>query len=132
MMRLLLYCMLCQMVEQVARVLRPGTGRAVFLLQSAQQLLSSLDCEYFKPFTTESRGVNIGGYVCVAVVAYRSEKVFVEPKKSSEMWERDGGKGAAPCDESSYNNAEDDDRKAPDSEKGDGSQKPQKKKAKIS
>jgi hypothetical protein len=56
-------------------VLRPGVGRAAFLLQSHQQLVSCLDSVYFK--NIEVRPVNVGGYACSLVVAYRSEVIFV-------------------------------------------------------
>lgn len=75
-----------QIVEEVARVLCPATGRVCFLLQAHQHLVSVLDSIYFTD--TFVRGVNVGGFVCSFVTANRSPMVFVEPKKGTDTWDK--------------------------------------------
>jgi hypothetical protein len=75
-----------QIVEEVARILCPSSGRVCFLLQAHQHLVSVLDSIYF--CDTFVRGVNVGGFVCSLVTANRSPLVFVEPKKGTDTWDK--------------------------------------------
>eukprot|EP01041_Mallomonas_annulata_P007441 gene7441-15221_t len=65
---------LSKITEEVARILRPDSGRVLFLTQSAEQPRSCLDSCYFHSVTV--RGLNIGGAICVVIVAHRSSVKF--------------------------------------------------------
>jgi hypothetical protein len=67
-------------------MLTPGTGRAIFLSQGTQHLLTCLDSKYFLPILLTNRVVNIGGFICNIVVAARSDVVFVTPISGSDTW----------------------------------------------
>ena len=67
------YCY-SQHIAEIARVLRPTTGRCVLLVQSHQHLVACLDSVYFSDIKVV--GVNIGGYICSIVTAQRSKVEF--------------------------------------------------------
>lgn len=62
-------------MTELARVLRPASGRVVLLVQSHQHLAACLDSVYFSDITVI--GVNIGGYICSVVTANRTSRVYV-------------------------------------------------------
>ena len=63
-------------MAELARLLRPNTGRCVVLVQSHQNLAVSLDSVYFSD--VKITGVNIGGYICSVATAQRTAVVFKE------------------------------------------------------
>ena len=69
-------------MTELARLLRPGCGRVVLLVQSHQHLAACLDSVYFNDIKVV--GVNIGGYICSVVTANRTSRVFV-PTFSTPM-----------------------------------------------
>jgi hypothetical protein len=74
-------CAVIQHVTEAARLLRLGTGRCVFLVQSHQNLVCCLDSVYFTDMHV--RGINVGGYICSVVTARRTGRVYVESRSAA-------------------------------------------------
>jgi len=72
-------------IAELARVLRPSTGRCVLLSQTLQRLQVCLDSRFFAHF--RSREVNVGGYLCYLVTATRSEAVWTSDADGDEEGE---------------------------------------------
>lgn len=72
-------------VEEIARVLRCGVGRCLFLAQKYQQINSCLDSVYFHDMKTIP--INVGGYVACFVIAHRTDKIYTKsnPEDDDEV-----------------------------------------------
>jgi len=74
------------LIEQIARVLVPSTGRVAILIQSHQHLVAVLDSQYFCDVAV--RGANIGGFICSVVTAKRTGVLWREPVRGTDTWDK--------------------------------------------
>lgn len=75
-----------KIVENLARILRPGEGKGLILVQNGQHMRSCLDSKYF--ISVKKRNINIGGSVFSLITFQRSCIEFEQPKIGTDTWDK--------------------------------------------